>query len=196
MGEGSGGVVATTATESADSVSSTTKESVPPRECSHAAAAPAGDDAPERSGWGSHGPVAKLVNELIDALRPTPQSERRRRAVFQHIAKLVNGCFAGENVLVSALTRTKKNKISCLISNLPPGKRYLLPVLSASCLSCSDDRCCRDPSLLIHPIPSRKHCTYALFDHPPVVDRRGHPTTPQNTHREARSIDKIKGYEI
>ena len=53
-------------------------------------------------GWGARGPVATLVNELVDALRPTAQSERRRRAVFQHIAQLVEGCFAGEDVLVTA----------------------------------------------------------------------------------------------
>jgi len=51
-------------------------------------------------GWGGRGPVATLVNELIDALRPTVQSDRRRRAVFQHITQLVNGCFASDNVLV------------------------------------------------------------------------------------------------
>lgn len=70
--------------------------------CSHGAAVSAGEAAATRPrpGWGSRGPVATLVNELIDALRPTQQSERRRRAVFQHVAQLVNGCFAGENVLV------------------------------------------------------------------------------------------------
>mmetsp|Transcript_23100 Transcript_23100/g.57232 ORF Transcript_23100/g.57232 Transcript_23100/m.57232 type:complete len:146 (-) Transcript_23100:281-718(-) len=56
----------------------------------------------DRPGWGSRGPVAVLVNELIDALRPTPASERRRRAVFTHVARLVNDCFAGDNVLVTA----------------------------------------------------------------------------------------------
>ena len=56
----------------------------------------------ERAGWGSRGPVATLVNELIDVLRPTEQSDRRRRGVFRHIASLVDGCFAGENVLVRA----------------------------------------------------------------------------------------------
>ena len=64
------------------------------RSVAHAAAASA------RPAWGASGPVATLVNELIDALRPTEQSDRRRRAVFQHIASLVDGCFAGENVLV------------------------------------------------------------------------------------------------
>ena len=54
----------------------------------------------DRPGWGSRGPVAMLVNELIDALHPTPASERRRRAVFTHVARLVNDCFAGDNVLV------------------------------------------------------------------------------------------------
>lgn len=96
MVEGTGGVSVVTTPEVAPSTTAST-EAV--RASSHAAAAPAGDE--ERSGWGSRGPVAKLVNELIDALRPTQQSERRRRAVFQHIAKLVDGCFAGENVLVS-----------------------------------------------------------------------------------------------
>ena len=52
--------------------------------------------------WGSEGPVATLVNELIDSLRPTKQSERRRRAVFRHVAQLVSDCFSGENVLVRA----------------------------------------------------------------------------------------------
>ena len=46
--------------------------------------------------------MATLVNELIDVLRPTEQSDRRRRGVFRHIASLVDGCFAGENVLVRA----------------------------------------------------------------------------------------------
>ena len=64
------------------------------RSVAHAAAASA------RPAWGASGPVATLVNELIDALRPTEQSDRRRRAVFQHVASLVDGCFAGENVLV------------------------------------------------------------------------------------------------
>ena len=54
------------------------------------------------SGWGAHGPVARLIDELIGALRPTPASDRRRRAVFRHITELVNGCFQDENVLVTA----------------------------------------------------------------------------------------------
>ena len=62
----------------------------------------AADSRDERAGWGSRGPVATLVNELIDVLRPTEQSDRRRRGVFRHIASLVDGCFAGENVLVRA----------------------------------------------------------------------------------------------
>jgi DNA polymerase sigma len=46
--------------------------------------------------------VAVLIDELIGALRPTPASDRRRRAVFQHVADLINGCFENENVLVTA----------------------------------------------------------------------------------------------
>ena len=53
-------------------------------------------------GWGAAGPVAILIDELIGALRPTPASDRRRRAVFQHVADLINGCFENENVLVTA----------------------------------------------------------------------------------------------
>ena len=62
--------------------------------------AKAGVEAGLPPGWGGRGPVATLVNELIDALRPTVQSDRRRRAVFQHITQLVNGCFSNDNVLV------------------------------------------------------------------------------------------------
>ena len=61
--------------------------------------------ASARPAWGSEGPVATLVNELIDSLRPTKQSERRRRAVFRHVAQLVSDCFSGENVLVRGACR-------------------------------------------------------------------------------------------
>ena len=64
--------------------------------------APLSSSSASAPGWGAAGPVAILIDELIGALRPTPASDRRRRAVFQHVADLINGCFENENVLVTA----------------------------------------------------------------------------------------------
>ena len=53
-----------------------------------------GDDA------GSSG-LETLTNELVESLRPTAKSEMRRRAVFEHIKELAQGCFGTAHTLVS-----------------------------------------------------------------------------------------------
>ena len=76
--------------------------SIPDAATSTSSLPPLSSASASAPGWGAAGPVAVLIDELIGALRPTPASDRRRRAVFQHVADLINGCFENENVLVTA----------------------------------------------------------------------------------------------
>lgn len=55
----------------------------------------------EREASSSSG-LETLTNELVNSLRPTPMSEMRRRAVFEHIKDLAQGCFGTAHTLVSA----------------------------------------------------------------------------------------------
>jgi len=127
------------------------------------------DSRDERAGWGSRGPVATLVNELIDVLRPTEQSDRRRRGVFRHIASLVDGCFAGENVLVRA--RSIRSAIQ-LFHRLAPASR--------TCIHTS-----RHPTLttsLPHSSPCSGH-RVRVRSPAHVPTRRRHRRVPPRTPR-------------
>ena len=55
----------------------------------------------EREASSSSG-LETLTNELVNSLRPTSMSEMRRRAVFEHIKELAQGCFGTAHTLVSA----------------------------------------------------------------------------------------------
>ena len=74
----------------------------------------AADSRDERAGWGSRGPVATLVNELIDVLRPTEQSDRRRRGVFRHIAPAF-----GSGLLALAKLLGLGDDLVCVLAQVP-----------------------------------------------------------------------------